>query len=216
MLTVGLCRDVDYGNLPQWLTWLVAVVVGTYTIKGIGFARRTYDKSVKEAILAQARLVSPLGEHQNMVVSDTSHADYTPARDEWHDFEFLLHEPALEMKVVLTNNSDDQISKVVVDLLNPDGSVRSAFMATRNIFAPRTAFTFTVWDHEGFDGQNAMDREDSKVRLRFTDATGRHWQRVQGEPLESVDEYAYRREARRQLKATPERIKKTPPPKKKK
>lgn len=51
------CRDVDYGNLPQWVTAAIAAGVGIFTIFNVLLARRSYVEQNENLEFAQARLV---------------------------------------------------------------------------------------------------------------------------------------------------------------
>lgn len=54
---IDWCRDVDYGNLPQWLALIVGGVVAGFTIFGILTARRAYLDDVRTRTFGQARLI---------------------------------------------------------------------------------------------------------------------------------------------------------------
>lgn len=64
MALLDWCRDIDYGNLPQWLTLVLAIVIGGFSIWGVRTANSSYKISRDAFLLdvqnresAQARLV---------------------------------------------------------------------------------------------------------------------------------------------------------------
>lgn len=93
----------------------------------------------------------------------------------------------MHLELRFANHSDEEISRVRADLLNPDGSTRFEHVMAKGVCPPRFEGTEQYFLPEHLD----MDRVESKIRLYFTDASGQAWTRESGSSLRKAEDYAF-------------------------
>lgn len=192
------CRDIDYGTLPQWLTFGLGVVVGGFTIGGIITARRSYSKGVNDTHVAQARLcyaaVVKSGElHPSQpwdVVGDEPYeSQYALTQGQFEEVEYTDDDGRVHVQSVQTstisfvrfkvrNNSDEVISRVTVEILRTDGS-RSGASFDIGVVDPESHRECVLF-------VDTLDRASLGALLSFEDSAGVKWERVNAEPVREV------------------------------
>lgn len=190
------CRDIDYGSLPQWVGILGGLGAFCWTLY-------LYGRSLKDKELEQARLVSvfPL---EPEVVGVGDPVDFSPdhansgsdAEFEYFDdggpmLRYRTKEPLQIRRIEVHNRSEEVVSGVTAQIGARDGSMIMSSSATPTYLRPGEKTTFVY-----FRPRNIQDwfSQDGKVRIRvwFTDNSGRRWRKTLGGPIERVEDGTYR------------------------
>lgn len=212
---IGWCRDVDYGNLPQWLTLGLGSIVAGFTIFGILTARSAYIEDVRTRKFAQARLVYAevakvyasrvLGQEMNiplegdpkqvdsLIVPGLGSSPLSANFSIWnHDkmVEIRSKESLIRVYVVKIHNHSDEIISEVRVVLHDDGGVEvPSFVRVRegNFVAPhKTVEKLMVIRRQDDEAGRAFIK--LKVDVHFRDSTGKRWVRNGTEPVrEALD-----------------------------
>lgn len=201
------CRNIDYGNLPQYLTIALAVVVGVLTFisvrtsqEALKTSRDSFDLDARTREFAQARLVYadiihddrmkpretltvPVKEKPGYeVIYATTGPPMQITVQEAHQgssWQIETH-PDQSLRVVVlavNNNSDEVISQSQVSVNQTDGT--PVLEGSLGIVAPRSkGYRIFVTD------QNDLDAKYTQVT--FLDSTGVWWTREGGHPVRKV------------------------------
>ncbi len=190
------CRDVDYGNLPQWLALIVGGAVAYFTIDGIWTAKKSYRDDVRTREYAQARLLHAAIDRSDPVTSAEIYLPEPAAliysvKD--HSHGLLLNETSTILKVPngivvqiiyfnVFNNSDEIITvlrlarfetKALQTDVTSDRRIPGAALGAKN-----SRQWAIVTDHEDLTS-GYHDAE-----LIFQDSAGEVWRRVGSRPVE--------------------------------
>lgn len=211
MHSLDWCRDVDYGSLPQWLTLVLAVILGYFSILGVRTATQSYKISrdayvedVRTKKFAQARLV--YGEVVKVTDAKTSGTTYVVSTTD-QDAEltqFLGTDgdtpigveiarmqgtfsvtPAAPVKIFVVsvhNDSIELISKVRATLRDGGTEIAGSVKSGRFIPPGKTVQKVLIVPAE-------MAPAAATVEVTFRDATGLFWRRDGAEPVAEVDPY---------------------------
>lgn len=200
------CRDIDYGNLPQWLALIVGGVVAGYTIMGIRTARRSYRDDVRTREYAQARLVYAEIVRDQFLFPEEKIAfsvkdafghrlieDMSAVQDDWHyDVEdygsTLVIKTGVESYPRATllrvrNLSDELVSRVRVHLETSDGVLHGFHeMDEPSLLRPGSDLHFVLI--------TASRDASVEARVSFRDSSGQWWVREGAEPVRKAGERA--------------------------
>lgn len=203
MADLNWCRDVDYGNLPQWIALIIGGVVAGFTIFGILTARKAYVEDVRTREYAQARLIYAEAKSDYWMSDGEEHVtvvkgmpDFVLVRHFEYDEYDLDDERVGEIResngrvivrakpgyllrvvvVVIHNNSEELISLVNARFnFNYETDPRLAWVYFP-VIAPRSkAYGVIVSDN----------RESARtaLMLTFQDSTGNRWRRYEARPV---------------------------------
>ncbi|KAA1378765.1 hypothetical protein [Aeromicrobium fastidiosum] len=201
---VDWCRDIDYGNLPQWLALVVGAVVAGFTIWGILTARRAYLDDGRARKYAQARLVHA-GISQFTVIEPNLERTIVVPRDNfvsrrfiaktvnqpryWRDGNTIKWRAASTSRIVVflfefANNSEEMISMKNIVLQTEDGvTFGYKQMNLSGALRPRdTAYLVCATDQ--------LLRYQPVATIEFQDSSGQMWRRVGSEPVEPIGDAA--------------------------
>lgn len=193
---LSIPANIDYGSFPQWLTLLVATVVGFFTVGGIRTARKSYKKSVRDSHVAQARLVYSLRGTQGCVAPGQPWPEFIGVTEDLIDPDSVveyengygvpqrvLTETFTYVLVKVRNNSNEVISDVTLTLAEPSTGNLTAWSTTFPTVDPTTTEERTIlFDDVGW--QPGAPRYDTSVT--FTDSGGAVWRRYNARPVEEV------------------------------
>lgn len=184
------CRDVDYGNVPQWLTVAAAFV----TVFGVYTARQAYRNDVRTREVGQARLVhgelvrSTLVANTNLILPTGGEERawvYTNGLPNLDDSKTILrvgeHEFAQLIWMTVYNNSDEIVT--VLRLARHDTqTLRTDFHVNTRLPRPalvggkeRTWLAITDNDHP--------TSGNHEVEVIFQDSAGIVWRRLGSRPV---------------------------------
>lgn len=121
MPNLDWCRDVDYGNLPQWLALIVGGVVAGFTIFGIITARKAYVEDVRTREYAQARLVyavvyrvKRMKPDETMYLHPLEIPGYQVFPPEGAQYAYVDWEDSLRKRMVIQSRGNIQVTVVTV------------------------------------------------------------------------------------------------------
>jgi len=169
-----LLLTIDLGNAPDWVS-----AVGT--VSAFLFAVFLYARNLKDASMAQARLLAPVG-GVAPVQALPGELVKSPSAGSVGMFS-LISEGYLVVSrevcwatVRLVSTSEETFSGIRVWLIMPDGR-EVDFRLGFSEMAPHEEKIQTCYFWPGEISGNM------KVKLQFQDADGRWWERVNGEPV---------------------------------
>lgn len=167
----------DWGDVPMWIGALG-------TVLAFFLALAVFSISVRDRLRQQARLVSPL-----VTGGPVRHSAGFPLPESC-----VLHEVAVAQEpttrivsvaeavvsvgISIVNHSDEMIAELECHLLSADRAELAPVDLPFKILGPHESRSMRVIYPvaSGVGGNMAL-------RLHFTDAVGRRWERVSGQPL---------------------------------
>lgn len=197
-----LCRDVDWGSAPQWVSAVAALLAVALSGIGVFVATRTFKRSVRDAHVAQARRIHTVHSEQRVnagqiVDAKEGYAEQGVLSDRVdrtnRDLGFNTVAHAQVVKVTVHNNSDEIISNVAVQVRTKtvDWYPPNAGYVIQAV-VPGTTYVvdFVTLDQstDGFIGQVLTFQVD----ITFTDSVGNHWRRTDAQPVEEIADNPYR------------------------
>lgn len=168
---------IPWGDVPTWIGAIGTVVA-------VFWAVFLYANSIRDQRRSQARLFAPVGGAVPVQLlpgdivegEGTSEAGLVGVGS---DRKLRITSEAYAATVRLVSTSDETFASVRADLLLQDGGTVE-FHLSFNEIAPHEEKKVTNHYRPGVIS-GAM-----KVRIRFQDANGRCWERVNGEPVREV------------------------------
>lgn len=193
-----LCRDVDWGTAPQWVTAVIALAALCVSTVGIVTATRSYKRSVKDTHEAQARRVHTVHREESVTSGQValvregfaepgviSHR--VDSSDKAFGFNTVAH--AEIVHVTVHNNSDEIISNVAVRVRTDSVDwypANAGYVIQALVPGAEYAISFVTLDR----GNNGLSRQVLRfdIAITFTDSVGNHWTRTNAQPVEEVTE----------------------------
>ena len=196
----GWWRDLDWGSVPQWLTFAIALPVGGFTVWGIITARRSYQKSVADTHVAQARLVyATLASTRGVSSGRLFPEGWMPSADNQQvglDLIEFIDDPLRVKKKVETASTD--LVCFLLDVHNTSKEVIGAVEVT--LIDNRTEEEIGVRWAVGTVDPESMQQQLICVPLpdpntfrglyaqvTFRDSAGTWWRRIDSRPVDEIE-----------------------------
>lgn len=169
-----MCGVSIWGDVPTWLG-----AVGT--LGAVFWAVFLYRRSVEDAQRSQARLLAPVGGVAPVQVlpGTVVESDSAGTQDLLgisSDLRPIVIAEAYMASVRIVSTSDEAFSEVSAALLM-EGGRDVDFPLGFDEIGPHESKRFTYYYPPG------VIAGSMRVRLRFMDANGRRWERINGQPL---------------------------------
>lgn len=178
MITANdICNwTISWGDVPTWIG-----AVGT--LAAVFWAVFLYRRNILDTESSQARLLTPVGGAVPVqaLPGELMKAESSAAFDciDISSGIPLIAIEAFYATIKLVSTSDESFSDLVIDLLQEDGK-EIKFVIGFSEMAPQETKLFTNYYPPG------VINGKLRVRLRFRDANGRCWERINGEPVRAV------------------------------
>lgn len=168
---------IAWGDVPTWIG-----AVGT--LGAVFWAVFLYANSIRDRKRAQARLLAPVGGAVPVQVLPGDRVEYEGTAEGGligigPDRKLVVLSEAYVATVRLVSTSDETFSDIRADLLLQDGR-EVEFALSFSEIAPYEEKKVTNYYRPGTISGGM------KVRIRFQDANGRLWERVNGEPVREI------------------------------
>lgn len=168
---------IAWGDVPTWIG-------ATGTVGAVFWAVFLYANSIRDRKRAQARLFAPVGGAVPVQVLPGERVDSEGTSEGGligvgPDRKLIIISEAYAATVRLVSTSDETFSDVSADLLLQDGR-EVKFALSFSEIAPHEEKKVTNHYRPGTIAGGM------KVRIRFQDANGRLWERVNGEPVREL------------------------------
>lgn len=209
------CRDVDYGNFPQWVAIAVGIIFGSITARGVWIAsasyrhsRESYEEDVRLREYAQARLIYVETVWSRKFQAGTTVNTVKGVEDLRASFTYLSSslKPWFVVKWLgavggqksLSIKTDGRAEANIFQLRvhnNSDEVISDVLLTVRErvggtISGALLPSRVIVHPHQTADlmlvmGETGVEKYDATVA--FTDSSGVAWLRVGAKPVQRLD-----------------------------
>lgn len=177
IIATDICNwTISWGDVPTWIG-----AVGT--LSAVFWAVFLFRRKILDTERAQARLLAPVGGAVPVqVLPGELMKDESTAAFGVIDISTgipIIASEAFYATIKLVSTSDEAFSDLVVDLIMEDGK-ETKFVIGFSEMAPHETKVYTNYYPPGVISGKLL------VRLRFRDANGRYWERINGEPVRAI------------------------------